>query len=97
MKLIWSPLALQRVAEIAPYIGEERPRTAERWVAAALKLSDRERARLAELLIASLDEQDDVGEAWADEAERRFDELRSGAVQAVPAEEVFARIRSRLR
>jgi plasmid stabilization system protein ParE len=32
MKLIWSPLALERVAEIAEYIARDRPRAAEEWV-----------------------------------------------------------------
>ena len=62
-----------------------------------LKLPSHERARLAEVLIESLDEEDEISRAWADEAERRYEELRSGGVEAVPAEEVFARIRSRLR
>lgn len=65
--------------------------------AEALKLPSHERARLAEVLIASLDEEDEVARAWADEAERRYEELRSGAVQGVPADEVFARIRARRR
>ena len=65
--------------------------------AEVLKLPRHERARLAELLIGSLDEEDEISEAWADEAERRYEELRSGAVESVPAEEVFARIRNRAR
>ncbi|CAN5472665.1 hypothetical protein BH24GEM3_BH24GEM3_10050 [soil metagenome] len=65
--------------------------------AEALKLPSHERARLAEVLIASLDAEDEITQAWADEAERRYEELRTGAVEAVSAEEVFARIRSRLR
>ncbi|CAN5752794.1 type II toxin-antitoxin system RelE/ParE family toxin [soil metagenome] len=32
MKLVWSPLALECVAEIAAYIAEERPHVAEQWV-----------------------------------------------------------------
>jgi putative addiction module component (TIGR02574 family) len=64
--------------------------------AEALKLPTHERARLAEALIASLDEEDEISAAWADEAERRDEELRSGAVQGTPAEEVFDRIRARL-
>ena len=63
--------------------------------AEALKLPSHERARLAEILIASLDEEDEVARAWADEAERRYEELHSGKVQGVPADEVFARIRAR--
>jgi plasmid stabilization system protein ParE len=30
--VIWSPLALECVAEIAAYIGEDRPEASERWV-----------------------------------------------------------------
>ncbi|HEX2090837.1 MAG TPA: addiction module protein [Longimicrobiaceae bacterium] len=65
--------------------------------AEVLRLPSHERARLAEVLIASLEEEDEIAQAWADEAERRYEELRSGAVESVPAEEVFANIRSRLR
>jgi toxin ParE1/3/4 len=32
MKLIRSPLALERVGEIAAYVSAERPRAAESWV-----------------------------------------------------------------
>ncbi len=32
MKLAWSPLALDRVAEIARYIANDNPAAAERWV-----------------------------------------------------------------
>jgi toxin ParE1/3/4 len=31
MKLIWSPLAMDRVAEIAAYIAEDSPLAAEKW------------------------------------------------------------------
>lgn len=61
-----------------------------------LKLPSHERARLAEVLIASLDEEDEIARAWADEAERRYEELRSGAVKGIAAEEVFARIREQI-
>ena len=64
--------------------------------AEVLKLPSRERARLAEVLIASLDEEDEIAQAWSDEAERRYEELRSGRTKGIPAEEVFARVRSRL-
>jgi len=36
-----------------------------------------------------------VDAAWAAEAQRRLAELRSGEVEAVPGEVVFARIRQR--
>jgi plasmid stabilization system protein ParE len=32
MKIIWSPLAVERVSEIAVYIAQENPDAAERWV-----------------------------------------------------------------
>ncbi|HET6566769.1 MAG TPA: addiction module protein [Rhodothermales bacterium] len=64
--------------------------------AEVLKLPGHERARLAEVLIASLDEEDEIARAWAEEAERRYEELRSGAVEGIPAQEVFKRIRARL-
>lgn len=32
MKLVWSPLALERLAGIGLYIAEDRPQTAEQWV-----------------------------------------------------------------
>lgn len=65
--------------------------------AALLKLPNQERARLAEVLIDSLDEENEIAQAWTDEAERRLEELRSGEVQGVPAEDVFARIHAQIR
>ncbi len=32
MKIIWSPLAVERVSEIAAYIAEDNPAAAENWV-----------------------------------------------------------------
>ena len=57
--------------------------------ALALRLSRHERAHLAQKLIASLDEDDEIEQAWTEEAERRYEALRSGKVEAVPAEHVF--------
>jgi|GEM_PF-6516310 len=36
-------------------------------------------------------------QTWAEEAERRYRELKTGVVEAVPSEEVFRAVRSRLR
>jgi putative addiction module component (TIGR02574 family) len=65
----------------------------------ALKLPTRERARLAERLILSLDEETDpdAEKFWAEEAERRLEELRSGSVKSRPAESVFRKARPTLR
>jgi putative addiction module component (TIGR02574 family) len=61
----------------------------ERIEAEALKLPRSERARLAEALIASLDEEAEIDEAWRQEIARRVEDLRSGSVAVVPSEEVF--------
>jgi putative addiction module component (TIGR02574 family) len=62
----------------------------------ALELSDNERATLIGLLIESLDAMDepdsDVEAAWAVEAERRWQEIESGAVTTIPWEEVRAKL-----
>ncbi len=64
---------------------------------AALQLPRAERARLAERLIASLDEDTEIEQAWAEEIRRRVHELRSGAVQPIPGEQVFAELKDLFR
>lgn len=63
-----------------------------------LTLPSNERARLAQLLLESLD-QPDLGadEAWAQEAERRAGDMARGAVAGIPAADVFAEVERRLR
>lgn len=67
-----------------------------------LTLPPADRARLVEVLLESLDQEAESGPvaeieaAWAAEAERRLAELRDGTVAGVPAEQVFADIRSKL-
>ncbi len=63
-----------------------------------LRLSTRQRARLARVLLESLDEETeaDVEAAWAAEAKRRFEELRSGRVKGRTSGQVHARARSAL-
>jgi len=65
----------------------------------ALRLSPRQRARLAQRLISSLDRGTDADteKLWRDEAERRLEELKSGRVAGVPAEKVIRKARSALR
>lgn len=62
----------------------------------ALGLAPAERARLAERLLASLDADPGVEDAWMDEALRREAEVASGEVTLVPGHEALARIRARL-
>ena len=66
------------------------PRTREQLENEAQSLPREERARLAEALIASLDEEAEMERAWLAEAERRAAELDSGAVESIPAEGVFS-------
>jgi putative addiction module component (TIGR02574 family) len=73
--------------------------TARQLESKALRLPAGARARLAERLISSLDDQGDPDpeKLWAEEAERRLEELRSEAVKSRPAEGVFRKARSTLR
>jgi putative addiction module component (TIGR02574 family) len=57
----------------------------------AVLLPPEDRTYLAEQLLASLDETD-LEHEWAAEATRRRDEVRSGRVKPIPAEEVYRRI-----
>jgi putative addiction module component (TIGR02574 family) len=65
----------------------------------ALRLSRKERARLAQRLISSLDQEvdADVEKLWLREADRRLGELKSGKVSGIPAEKVIRKARSMLR
>jgi putative addiction module component (TIGR02574 family) len=65
--------------------------------AEALELPLTERAELAGQLLDSLDDlsQAEADELWAVEAERRFAAYKAGEMESVPAEELFARLRSR--
>ena len=68
----------------------------------ALKLSEKDRAELARVLLRSLESLEDVGDegnelAWAEEAERRYQEIKAGAVELIPSEDVFKQARSRLK
>jgi putative addiction module component (TIGR02574 family) len=71
--------------------------TVEDVESAAMQLPRAERARLAERLIASLDEDTEIEQAWAEEIRRRVEELRSGAVQPIPGEQVFAELKDLFR
>lgn len=63
---------------------------------AALELLPGERAALAQKLLESLDEDEDLEAAWVAEAARRDAEIESGAVRAIPVEEALAHLRAML-
>ncbi|THJ25366.1 MAG: addiction module antitoxin RelB [Nitrospira sp. CG24E] len=59
----------------------------------ALSLEVRDRAALAEKLLASLEEltEEEANRLWTEEAQRRLEEYRAGRAQAVQADEVHAK------
>ena len=61
-----------------------------------LRLPASERARLAERLIASLDEDAEIDRAWVEEVRRRDQGLDSGAVQSLPLEDSLRDLRYQL-
>jgi putative addiction module component (TIGR02574 family) len=70
---------------------------------AALALPEQSRAQLADMLWASLPEEqldlfvtDEVRQAWVAEARRRMRDVASGKVALLPGDEVMGRLRSRL-
>ena len=64
----------------------------------AMHLPISSRAELAEKLVESLEfsEDGDIQQAWAAEAVRRREEVRSGEVKTIPGEEVLAEVRRML-
>ena len=64
----------------------------------ALALSPDARALLADRLVESLEPAEDEATRalWAAEAQRRWEELENGTVQAVPGEEALAEVRRAL-
>jgi putative addiction module component (TIGR02574 family) len=65
----------------------------------ALRLPPDERVVLAESLLLTIDEKDDllVDESIMAELERRLRDFRDGKVTGIPAEEAFRRIRETLK
>jgi len=62
--------------------------------AEALQLPPGDRARLVERLIASLDADPEIEDAWAAEVERRQAEIESGSVSLLPGPETLAKLKS---
>ena len=64
--------------------------------AAALQLATGDRAKLAERLLISLDEDDEILASWVAEAERRGDAYDRGEMGAIDFDEAIAQARTRL-
>jgi len=72
-------------------------RSARELFEEAMRLDPEERATLMRLLIDTLDAESEAGaeDAWRTEVERRIAELDSGAVEAIPWEDLRARLYQR--
>ncbi len=64
--------------------------------AEALKLSPEDRVLLADHVLASLREQDEVEVAWGAEIDRRLAEVEAGDVSLIPVEQAIQRARQAL-
>ena len=75
----------------------------EQLASDAMKLPVRDRVRLAQQLVATIEEdtetatEKEIEELWFVEAERRLEELRSGTVKGVSGEEAFRNAREALK
>ena len=73
--------------------------TVEQLAEQAMSLPVEARARLADLLVESLDAEElgRIDRLWLAEARRRVDEVRSGRVQSIPGEKALKKARDALR
>jgi putative addiction module component (TIGR02574 family) len=65
--------------------------------AEAMKLSAAERAAFTQFLLASLDEDAEIEEAWTIETERRMTEIENGITQVIPLADALAQVRAALK
>ncbi len=65
--------------------------------AQALNLTAEERAQLADRLLASLFEDHEVEDDWANEVERRIFEIEGGRSELIPAADAIARARAAIK
>lgn len=64
--------------------------------AAALQLATSDRAKLAERLLVSLEEDDEILASWVEEAERRGEAYERGEMGAIDFDESIARLKAKL-
>jgi Putative addiction module component len=78
---------------------EDGMATLSEVIKGAMSLDIRDRAALAEKLLASLEEvsEDEAERLWAEESQRRLDQYRAGEARAVLADEVHAKVNRLLR
>ena len=73
--------------------------TVEQLAEQAMNLPGESRARLADLLVESLDADalTEIDQLWLSEAKRRRDEVRAGKVRTIPGDEALRSVRDSLR
>jgi len=73
--------------------------TVEDLAEQAMNLPGESRARLADLLVESLDADalTEIDKLWLSEAKRRRDEVRAGKVKTIPGDEALRSVRDSLR
>jgi len=73
--------------------------TVEQLAEQAMSLPGESRARLADILVESLDTEalTEIDRLWLSEAKRRRDEVRSGRVKTIPGDEALRSVRDSLR
>ena len=71
----------------------------DQLTADAMKLPLRDRMQLVQRLVSTLDDEVESGaeELWFAEAERRLEELRTGKVEGIDADEAFRTAREALK
>lgn len=71
----------------------------DQLTADAMKLPLRDRVQLAQRLVSTLDDEVESGaeELWFAEADRRLEELRSGKIEGIDADEAFRSAREALK
>jgi putative addiction module component (TIGR02574 family) len=73
--------------------------TLEQLAKQAMTLPAESRARLADILVDSLDAEElgTIDRLWIAEAKRRRDEVRTGRVETIPGDEALRQVRDSLR
>ena len=69
-------------------------KTVETLEAAALQLTPADKARLVDRLIATLDADPEIEQAWAAEVERRQSEIENGTVSLLPGPETLTKLKA---
>jgi hypothetical protein len=73
--------------------------TVEQLAEQAMNLPSESRARLADLLVESLDadELGDIDRLWVTQAKHRRDEVRTGRVETIPGDDALQKVRNLVR